>query len=65
MVPEATTSLAVSSYSDSRHTSTLAPESASRYSSSRALFIGLIDTMIPPAFHVATMASTNCGTFCR
>jgi hypothetical protein len=25
----------------------------------------LIDTMIPPAFQLATMAMTNCGTFCR
>jgi len=25
----------------------------------------LIETMTPPAFQAATMAMTNCGTFCR
>ena len=33
--------------------------------SSRSLFIGLIETAMPPAFHVPICAITNCGTFCR
>src|SRR5262245_43864425 len=49
VVPVATSGPATSSQSDSSVTSTDDPESAIRYSSSRALFIGLIDTMTPPA----------------
>ena len=33
--------------------------------SSRALYIGLTETMIAPAFQAATIAITNCGTFWR
>ena len=60
-----TTSRATSPYRDSRESSTVAPESCSRYDSSRFRLIGLIDTITPPAFQVATMATTNWGTFCR
>ena len=56
-----TTSRATSSYSASRDTSTVAPESFSRYDSSRTRLIGLIDTMMPPAFQAATIEMTNCG----
>jgi hypothetical protein len=45
--------------------SALAPESVSTSSSSRALYIGLTETMIAPAFYVATIARTNCGVFWR
>ncbi len=41
-----------------------APESRSTASSSLARFIGLTGTAMPPAFHAASMAMTNCGTFC-
>ena len=61
----AATRAATSRYSSCRHTSTLAPESRSTASSSRARFIGLTGTAMPPAFQVASMAMTNCGTFCR
>ena len=60
-----TTPAATLSYSASCVMSARAPESSSRSRSSRSLFIGLIETMIPPAFHVATIAITNCGTFCK
>jgi hypothetical protein len=60
-----TTPAATSPYSDSSATRPLAPESVRISSSSRALYIGLTETMIAPAFHVATIAITNCGTFCR
>ena len=29
------------------------------------MFIGLIDTAMPPAFHVPIWAIRNWGTFCR
>jgi hypothetical protein len=60
-----TTRLATSAYSDSRQTSVVAPESARISSSSRSLSIGLIDTMIAPIFQLASIVSTNCGTFWR
>ena len=59
------TGAATSWYSSSRHTSTVAPQSRRIRSSSRSLFIGLTATAIPPAFHVPSIAMTNCGTFCR
>jgi hypothetical protein len=55
---------ATSRCSDCSATSTVAPESASNPVSSRCLFIGLIGTAIPPAFHAPICATTNCGTFC-
>jgi hypothetical protein len=59
----ATTFDATSRCSDCRATSTVAPESVSSSVSSRSLFIGLIDTAMPPAFQVPICAMTNCGTF--
>ena len=35
------------------------------YSSSRSRFIGFTETAVPPAFQVASIPMTNCGTFCR
>ncbi len=60
-----TTSRATSSHSVSSVTSATAPESLSNAVSSLRLSIGLTETMIPPAFQVATIAIGNCGTFCK
>ena len=60
-----TTPAATSPYSDSSATRAVAPESSRISSSSRALYIGLTETMTAPAFHAATIAITNCGTFWR
>ena len=65
VVIDATTSVfgsidaTTSPYSDSSATSALAPESFSRSSTSRSFHIGLIDTMIPPAFQVAIIVRRN------
>ena len=48
-----TTDAATSRYRLCRQTSTVVPESLSSRSSSRSRFIGLIETAMPPAFHVA------------
>lgn len=60
-----TTSRAASCQSDSSVISAAAPESDSCALSSLCLSIGLTETMMPPAFQVASIAIGNCGTFCR
>lgn len=43
---------------------TRAPESASRWASSRSLYIGLTGTTVAPSFQAASTASTQTGVFC-
>ena len=60
-----TASRATSRQSDSSVTSATGAQSSSRVRTSRSLSIGLTATAMAPAFHAASTAITNSGTFCR
>ena len=60
-----TTSAATCPNRSSSASSAVASQSVSSVVSSRCRLIGLIETTMPPAFHVPITAISTCGMFCR
>jgi hypothetical protein len=60
-----TTSCATCPNRSSSASRAVASQSVSSVVSSRVRLIGLIETTMPPAFHVPITAMSTCGMFCR